>query len=70
MRTLIQAKIDAAKSKADEAETALNAANADVASANAAMATAHDVFGDWMDYEPQAIKDKADALIAEAGKYA
>ena len=69
LRTLIQAKIDTAKQAVDTTSAMLDSLKAEQANQTAAMDDAIKNFGDWMDYEPQAVKDKADALIAEASKY-
>jgi hypothetical protein len=55
LRTTIQAKLDAAKAEVTALETALS--------------TAETTFGDWVDYEVEATKTKAEALVAEIAKY-
>ena len=62
LRSLIQVKVDGAKAAAA-------AADADLAVAQALMDDAVKNFGEWVDYEPEAVKAKVDALLAESAKY-
>ena len=69
LRSAIQSELDAAVAEVSGLQLNLSVANSKVDQLNANLNAAEATFADWLDLEVQAVKDKADALIAELAKY-